>query len=285
MTISGRRTVGFMLVVLLLAACRAAEDLPGGALPAADAVAGWVLSGDVSVYDGENLYSLVNGQADAYFAYGFEQVAVRTYEDRDGATLRIEIWQLGSPADAYGLLTTIRAGEPVLVGNGGDSDPGRRLDFWQDRYLVRLFAVSPVDDSALQAFAEQISGELPSGGEPPALMARLPEPGLVEESVLFFHQEISIQDDLWLGGQNLLALGPETDGVLARYEAAGGEAWLLLVQYEEAGAASAAVDSLRSSTVAGLVAAEAELNLLAAVFGSVLEPEAQALIADALAPD
>lgn len=285
MTIRGRRAVGLMLIMLLLAACRATEELPGGALPAADAVAGWVPSGDVLVYDGENLYSLVNGQADAYFAYAFEQVAVRTYQDRDGASLRIEIWQLGSAADAYGLLSTVRAGEPVLVGSGGDSDPGRRLDFWQDRYFVRLFAVSPVDDSALQAFAEQISGELPSGGEPPALVSRLPESGLVEESVLFFHQEISIQDDLWLGGQNVLGLGPETDGVLARYEAAGGEAWLLLVQYVDAGAASAAVDTLRSSTVAGLVAAEADLNLLAAVFGSVSEPEAQALLSDALDPD
>jgi hypothetical protein len=285
MTITGRRTVNLMLVMLLLVACRAGAELPPAALPAADAVAGWVPSGDVMVYDGENLYSLVNGQADAYFAYAFEQVAVRTYEVQDGASLRIEIWQLESPADAYGLLSTVRAGEAIPIGNGGDSDPGRRLDFWQDRYFVRLFAVSPVDEAALQAFAEQVSGELPSGGERPALVARLPESGLVEESVLFFHQEISIQDELWLGGQNLLALGPETDGVLARYEAAGGEAWLLLVQYVEAGAASAAVDTLRSSSIAGLVAAEADLNFLAAVFGSVSEPDAQALLADALDPD
>ncbi len=98
-------------------------------LLAADAVAGWVPSGDVMVYDGENLYGLVNGQADAYFAYAFEQVAVRTHVDHDGASLRIEIWQLTSEADAYGLLSTVRTGEPVPVGNGGDSDPGRRLEF------------------------------------------------------------------------------------------------------------------------------------------------------------
>jgi hypothetical protein len=59
----------------------------------------------------------------------------------------------------------------------------------------------------------------------------------------------------------------------------------LLVQYVDAGAASAAVDTLRSSSIAGLVAAEADLNLLAAVFGSIPESEARALLSDALAPD
>ena len=116
-------------------------------------------------------------------------------------------------------------------------------------------------------------------------MERLPEEGLIEGSDLFFHQEISIQDDLWLGGQNLLALGPETDGVLARYEMAGREAWLLLVQYADAGAASAALGALRSPGIAGLVAAQVDLSVLAAVLGSVPEEEAQALLADALGSD
>lgn len=282
MSFRRRRRVGLLMVLFFLVACGASGELPGAALPEGGVVAGWVPSGEVQLYDAENLYSLVNGQADAYFAYAFEQVAVRMYEDGNGASLRIEIWQLGRPADAYGLLTTVRGGEPVAVGNGGDGDPGRRLDFWQDRYFVRLFAVSPVDESALRAFAEQVSGKLPTGGEQPAMVARLPEEGLVEESVLFFHQEISIQDKVWLGGQNLLALGPETDGVLARYGVAGEEGWLLLIQYADDGAAAAALDALRSGGFADLVAAEANLNLLAAVFGPVSEAGAEALLSDAL---
>ncbi|MGD9146121.1 MAG: hypothetical protein PVI80_11200 [Anaerolineae bacterium] len=285
MIFGGWRRVGLVLVTILLVACGTGGELPAAALPEGGAVTGWAPSGEVQIYDTENLYSLVNGQADAYFAYAFERVAVRTYEGEDGASLRVEVWQLGEPADAYGLLTTVRGGEPVLIGNGGDGDPGRRLDFWQDRYFVRLFAVSPVDDIALQAFAEQVSGKLPTGGERPAMVARLPEEGLVEESDLFFHQEISIQDQLWLGGQNLLALGPETDGVLARYEIAGGEGWLLLVQYEDNGASSAALDALRAGGISDLFAAEADRNLLAAVFGPMTEVEAQALLSSALGTD
>jgi hypothetical protein len=270
------------LVVILLAACGTREALPSRALPGANAIPGWAPSGEVQVFDAENLYSLVNGQADAFFAYAFEQVAVRTYEDESGANLRIEIWQLGGPADAYGLLTTVRGGEPVSVGNGGDGDAGRRLDFWQDRYFARLFAVSPVGEEVLQGFAEEIAGSLPSGGELPALVSGLPREGLVEGSDLFFHQEISIQDVLWLGGENLLALGTETDGVLARYEVPEGEAWLMLIQYADNEAALTALDALRASGLAGFVVAGTEQDLFAAVFGPVTVAGAQALLTGAL---
>jgi len=273
------------LMVAFLAACGMEEGLPGSALPGRDAVPGWTLAGDLQVFDAQNLYSLVNGQADSFYAYGFEQVAVQTYADAGGATLRVEVWQMGTPADAYGLFTTVRTGEAVSVGSGGDGDPGRRLDFWQDRYLVRLFAVLPLDAPVLTAFAEQIAGVLPSGGERPSLVARLPQEGLVDRSDLFFHQEISIQDNLWLGGQNLLALGPETNAVLARYKVAGEGVWLLVVEYADPGAASAAVDALRSGGFASLVAAEADQHSFAAVFGTISPAAARELLRDALQSD
>jgi len=261
------------------------EGLPGSALPGRDTLPGWTPAGDSQVFDAQNLYGLVNGQADSFYAYGFEQVAVQTYEDAGGATLRVEVWQMGTPADAYGLFTTVRTGEAISIGGGGDVDPGRRLDFWQDRYLVRLFAISPLDAPVLTAFAEQIAGVLPPGGERPSLVARLPQEGLVERSDLFFHQEISIQDTLWLGGQNLLGLGPETNAVLARYEVAGEAAWLLVVEYADPGAASAAVDALRAGGQASLVAAEADQRSLVAVFGTVSPAAARDLLRDTLQRD
>jgi hypothetical protein len=159
----------------------------------------------------------VDGQAEAFFAYGFEQVAVRRYENAEGAVLRVEVWQLATPADAYGLFTASITGTPAAIGNDGDADPGRRLAFWQDRYTVHVRARQELDDADLWGFGEAVSAALPEGGERPALVDRLPPDGLVERSAIFFHEEISIQSDLWLGGENLLGLGLETDGVLARW--------------------------------------------------------------------
>jgi hypothetical protein len=250
--------------------------------PGAEAFPDWTPADETRVFDRENIFDLVDGQAEFFFAYGFEQVAVRRYENAEGAVLHIEVWQLATPADAYGLFTASIAGQPAAIGNEGDADPGRRLAFWQDRYTVHVRARQELDDADLWAFAEVVSAALPPGGERPALVDRLPPDGLVERSAIFFHEEISIQDQVWLGGENLLGLGPETDNVLARYDVGGAAARLLLVRYPSAEAASAGLAALETGQLDGLVTADARDNLLGAVFGEVDEAAAGGLLARAL---
>ena len=271
-----------LMIALLLVGCGGKPAALSEAFPGADAVPGWTPTGDAEIFDSENLYDLVNGQAESFFAYGFEQVAVRHYESAEGAKLDVEVWQLATPADAYGLFTAQRAGTSATIGNDGDADPGRRLTFWQDRYVAHVRARQEVDDADLQALAEAVSAALPSGGEHPALMGHLPTDGLVAHSAIFFHEEISIQGDLWLGGENLLGLSPETDGALARYDVGGAVARLLLVQYPDAEAASAGLAALDSSQVGGLVTADARDTLLGAVFGEIDEAAGDTLLGQAL---
>jgi hypothetical protein len=216
----------------------------------------------------------VNGQADAFFAYGFENASVQGYEHRDGSMLRIEIWELATPADAYGLFTASVSGAPADIGNDGDVEPGRRLAFWQDRYFVYVRSRQEVDDADLRRFGQAASAVLPSGADRPPLVDRLPGEGLEKRSVIFFHEEISIQDQLWLGGKNLLGLNGDTDAVLARYDREGTTVRLLVVQYPNSQAASAALSALQKAyegssreSLEGLLAADSNDTLLAAVFG------------------
>jgi hypothetical protein len=292
----------WLALVLYLAACSApaatstpdmsqalAGQEPTASLtsitPDGDAVPGWNPLGEEQAFGVENLYDLVNGQAEAFFAYAFESVVVQDYQDGAGHGLRVEVWQLATPGDAFGLYSTNRGGMAVAVGNEGDSDPGRRLVYWQDRYVVRLFAPQDLPDSDLLSFARSVAGSLPSGGEPPALLDYLPQDGLVERATIYFHQEISIQDHLWLGGENLLDLGPQTDGILARYDFGDGMALLLLVQYADTKAAAAARDALLATEVSDLVLADGRENLLGAVFGQVDQARARDLLTDTLPGD
>jgi hypothetical protein len=264
----------------------APEAAPSAAFPGPGEVTGWEPSGEVQLFDAQNLFDLVDGQADAFFAYNFVKVAVQEYTHTDGATLRIEIWELQTPADAYGLFSTFRAGTQVPVGNQGDADPGRRLDFWQDRFLVRLFAPQPVggegETSPLESVAQAVSSALPAGGEEPALVDRLPAEGLIDQDTLYFHEEISIQDDLWLGGQNILELGPETEGVLARYELGEDNLLILLIKYPDGNAASSALEALRSAGVEGLITADKNQEVIGAAFGAGDSAQAEALLDSAL---
>ncbi|MEJ5310937.1 MAG: DUF6599 family protein [Anaerolineae bacterium] len=283
-----RKLLHFLWIVLFVASCgQKATTTPPAAValrdvfPAADAIPGWTRDGDTETYISDTLYDLVNGQADAFYAYNFEQVAVQSYAGEDNV-LRIEIWQLATPADAYGLFTRNRSGEPADVGNEGDTDPGRRLAFWQDRYYAQVRGRQSLEDATLRAFAEAVAAALPTGGETPKLVSQLPASGLIPRSAIFFRQEISIQDEIWLGGENILNLTAETEGVLAQYTLDDARAMLLMVQYPDTDAASAGLSALTATQVDGLLAADANHTRLAAVFGDADPTTVADLLAAAL---
>ena len=250
--------------------------------PVANAIPGWNISQKVETYNRDNLFNLVDGQADSFFAYGFEQVAVQRYQNSAGILLNAEIWQLATPADAYGLFSAGRTGVPASIGNEGDSDPGRRLAFWQNRTFVSLEAAQPVPDETLQAFAQAIAGTLPKGGERPVLVDRLPRSGLIERGTIFFHEEMSIQMEVWLGGENILGLSQETNGVVGRYKLGDIPARLMLIEYPTSSQAAQGLKALQGGSISDLVTSDARDKLLGAVFGKVDTAQAQTLLQEAL---
>ena len=250
--------------------------------PATDAIPGWDISQKAETYNHDNLFNLVNGQAESFFAYGFKQVAVQRYQDALGSLLNVEIWQLATPADAYGLFSTARAGGPAAIGNEADSDPGRRLAFWQERCFVSLNALQPVPDETLRAFAQAISSKLPAGGEPPGIVNRLPQSGLVERSAIFFHEEMSIQMEVWLGGGNILGLSQATNGVVGRYQLGDGNVRMMLVEYPTTGQAATGLQALQEGNLSNLAASDTQGKLLGAVFGKLDAAQAKSLLQEAL---
>ncbi|MBN1246689.1 MAG: hypothetical protein JXC32_03485 [Anaerolineae bacterium] len=281
-----RFSVFAALLLLMLASCvrvgpQDASSVPATLLP--DEVAGWTSVGDVATHDRDTLTELVNGQAAAYFAYDFQRVAVSTYQNAASTTLRVEIWELSDPLNAYGLFTWSRAGEPVALGNAGDADPGRRVAFWQARYYVQVRATQPVPDAELTAFAEALSAALPQGGETPQLVARLPGTGLLGKRAVYFRRELSIQDLVWLGGEDLLGLDGRAEGVVAPYEVDGQVLLLMVVAYPDGDAAAEAAARLGAARPDQMVTVVVSEDLLAAVFGGLEASAAEAWVVSVIA--
>jgi hypothetical protein len=252
---------------------RVVEDGPGG----------WKQQEAVRVYDRDNLFDLMNGQSDSFFVYGFEQVAVQRFRNPDGVILMAAVFQVDAPDSAYGLFSANQDGLPVAVGNEGSLSPGQRLSFWQANYFVQLTVLKPIPDGELEALAQAISAVLPSGGERPALIDRLPAQGLqADPRPLYFHEELSIQDWVWLGGENVLGLGPDTNGVLARYLLDGLDVWLVVIEYPGDNRAAAARDALQAGPTTDLLAFDARGRRLAMIFGQTASAGAQELLASAL---
>jgi hypothetical protein len=282
---AGRGMLCLAILALVVIACvDRTVELPD-TLPTAEELAGWERVGEIEVYDGDSLYALVNGEADSFFAFGFEEVAVGRYAGPGEAMVEVEVWRLATSADAYGLFRSNAHSSQADLGNGADLIPGRRLVFWQNRYYVQVQALPQAPDDTLLELGQAVAEALPSGAERPQLVVQLPTSGLVEDSISYFHQEISIQDKLWLGGVNLLGLSPETEGVLANYRVDATEVRLLVVDYPQSEAASRALAALAESDLADLAAYEVRDTRLAAVVGQLDQATTRALLDIVLLPE
>ena len=275
-----------ILVVLLLSGCSkpATVPEPENAFPSASEMAGWTSLGAIQTYNTQTLFNYIDGASEYYFTYGFEKVAEEQYQDSGGLQLTLEIWRLANDADAYGLFSGHTGAAEFSLGhaNGALIESGSRLYFWQNRFYVVLTAATTISDEALKDIGALVSDNLPTGGSRPAIMERLPSAQLVAGSEKFFHEELAIQDELFLGGENLLGLGLDTDAVYGLYQTGSDQMQLLLVQFPTYQRAAAGLKGLQGGGLDNLAAADINNSLLGAVFGNPTTAEATALLNKAL---
>ncbi len=273
--------VGTMLAGILMA-CAAEPppidelDLVAAALP--PEIAGWRALGGDQIYDTETIFQYIDGHAEVYLAYGMKRCLARRYSGSESEPdIVLDLFELASAADAYGVFTHDRDGDEVDVGQGALLRTGW-LSFWKGRWFGSVYSEGesePAYDAVIaisRAAAEAITDE----GEVPALVSELPVDGLDLRSVRFLHTQEILNSVVYLGFENVLRLGPEIDAVLGRYDREDGNAWLLLVNYPDTETASWAEGS---AAEAGLAVRRDGVRLAAA-----LAPE-PASVADSLLAD
>ncbi len=274
-----------VIAMMALSGCGAPgskELTPADLLPASGAVAGWERSGEAKVYVPADLFDYMDGQAELFFVYGFEKLAVQEYQRGQESPIIVEVYQVTSPADAYGLFSFYAAGEPVDLGAGGAVEPGRLISFWQGRFYVRVFAYGEAEQESLLALARQVAAAIPGEGTLPELVTRLPQENLVPGSVRFFHQKLALDNLLWLGEENILNLSEQTNAVLAAYAYGNAGARLLIVEYTDTAMAEATHAALEGSGLENLSAAGQRARYLVAVFEAPEQAIAQELLQEAL---
>jgi len=275
--------VGTLLAGILMA-CAAKSppideiDLVATTLPSE--IAGWRASGGDQIYDTETIFQYIDGHAEVYLAYGMSRCLARRHSGPTGEPdIVLDLFELGSSADAYGVFTHNRDGDEVDVGQGALLRTGW-LSFWKGRWFGSVYSEGESESAydAVIAIARRAADAIAEEGEVPFLVSELPIDGLDERSVRFFHTQEILNSVVYLGFENVLQFGPETDAVLGRYEREDGNAWLLLVNYPDVETASWAEDT---AAEAGLAVRRDGARLAAA-----LAPEpasaADSLLADAM---
>ena len=216
-------------------ACAAAPAFPAektleNILPMPACADGWTLQEKVTLYDKENLFDRIDGEAELYFPYGFERLAYARYSNRqdDRNVIEADVYEMGSLLDAFGIYATYRRkdGADVAVGVEGTVSPAQ-LFFYQGRYFVRLQAVGtrdPGKDTFLPC-ARAISGNLPRVAGGPGELEAFKFPAVEPKSERYtakslfgydFFRRGFIADATLKDGQVQLFLVPEESPEAAR---------------------------------------------------------------------
>jgi len=206
-------------------------------------IGGWEAVLPDGRYDTQTIFDYIDGAGEVYRAYGFRELLARTYEREGRPRIIADLFDMGSPRNAFGVFTHDREGEDVRIGQDSTYKAGL-LSFWKGRYFVSLYAEEETAETrrALMELGKSMALAIREEGELPPIVRLLPREGMVEKSLHFFFHHLILNIHYFLADQNLLLLGPETDAVLARYEKAGQEYRILLVAYPDEPRAGEALD-------------------------------------------
>ena len=247
---SVHRWVPLAVLLSALAGCGDPEpESPATLMLLPESVSGWIRQEAPVTYDRETIFDYINGAGEVYRSYAFRDVLVARYEKPDDGAVTVELFDMGSAEDAFGVFSFAREEEVAGIGSGYERK-GSILCFWQDRFYVCVAAEQGTADpgSALEGVARGISQDLPAPTARPTLVAALPVDGLVPFSDRFFHTHQSLNYHYYLVRENVLNLTSDTDAVLARYQP--GPMYLLVIAYGDESEAGNALSSFRETYLA-----------------------------------
>ncbi len=151
-------------------------------------VSGWKQVGEIQIFTPNTLYEYINGGADLYLAYDFEELKAAEYQNGQKAAVTVDVYCHRTPTHAFGIYSQERfpGANFIDVGVQGYMEK-HALNFLSGNTYVKItsYDTGPEDPNILLAFAKAIAGNLGAKGAFPAMVTVFPAPGKVKNSEKF----------------------------------------------------------------------------------------------------
>ncbi len=226
------RTMLLVVLVTLLgaAAAPAAEML--SLFP--EHLAGATRTAAAKAYDNKTIYDYMDGGADPYRRYDLRQLYAAEYS-LEGKLITVELFDMGSSAEAYGVFSMHQEGAPAAVGQGA-----RWLDqvlrAWMDRYFLKI--AGEADTPEFRAFAVALGGRfaqaLGANGDLPDLVTSLPVKELQLTQLCYLHAVQDFNFAYYVSTDNVLLLAKgRTEAVVADGRLGGPPLKVAVIRYRD----------------------------------------------------
>ncbi len=230
-------------------------------MPLPKQVGTWKLSEGPRRIEPKAIFDYMDGGGELYLGYRFRYLDVYDYRDPADTQILLEIYQMETSDDAFGLLSLDSDGQEARFGSEGSS-AGRGiygaglLRLWSGDIFVRILAEKETPESrdAVMQLGKAVTAGRIQTPEPAflhVLPAGFPRYQLNSREVSYFRSHLILNSIYFLGTQNILRLNLKTQAVIASYRSAGRDQpqslRLLEIRYDTPSSALAAFRSFVQS--------------------------------------
>jgi hypothetical protein len=236
-------------------ACQASADQ--SLLPPDGFLGQWKRAQRTLVFTSNDLYGRIDGGAELFLEFGFEQLTVKNYsgppsghrEDPQPGEFQLEIYRMTDAVAATGIYL-LKCGKEVRdpAFDARHTINNYQLIFKRGRYYVVVNNTGGDETlrPAMVKFAQFVAARLPVE-EPDALIGSLRPEGLIPGTIRLARGPYALQAVYTLGEGDILQLRRSVTAVAADYKNASRRTTLILVDYPSVKAALAAFQHLQAN--------------------------------------
>ncbi len=242
-----RLSILALLVLMFPAAPTLAAD-DTTLLPPDNFLGQWKKADPAKRFTEADLYGYIDGGAELFLEYGFEQLTVQKYAN-GGDQIAVETYRMSDPAAATGVYL-MKAGKETPAAGFKERHTANKyqLMFCRSRYYVIVNnlsgreALSPVQVK----FASFVASKLPAAS-PVTELQLLPRAGLVPGSARLVRGAYGLQAVYTLGEGDILLLEHKLMAAAGEYKSAAGTYTLIVANYANPAQARRAFDHLKKN--------------------------------------
>lgn len=213
-------------------------------VPADDEILGWRMTEKPGIFEGDNLFELIDGGADLYYEYGFVKVLSVHYADPANTNLLVEVYEMEDSQSAYGIFSITRQTSAWSEKFGSlAAIEGSYISFWKSRYYVTVSFTSgqQFDAGFLSVFAADISGRIPGESLYPPIIERFGDLSRDGKTV-FLEGNIALSNFYYFDYKNIFQLKQAAAG------SSDGYYWIIMDYPDSANALAVITDANQKVT-------------------------------------
>jgi len=152
---------------------------------------GWKQSGEIQTFRPKTLFEYINGAADLYIMYDFQELKVAEYKNEKKGSVIVEVYRHNTPTHAFGIYSQERLPNANFLEVGGQGYIEENiLNFLTGPYYVKInsFNTGADDKEILLTFAKKVAENLGEKGSLPSILSAFPSDGKKKNSEKFINK-------------------------------------------------------------------------------------------------